>query len=150
MSEEQPRWLERNVDVLVQLLQSGAFSLHPYPTRQGNLMLVVLRRRTGGSRSGQKSAHTAPRVRLQSHPRRPLRPDRTHGRTHGRRGQDDPRSSPRACRRVPRRGCPTAPPRAATAPRARSCRARRGANRNPHQGNRRTIEILSPPTLTNS
>ena len=25
MSEEQPRWLERNVDVLVQLLQSGAF-----------------------------------------------------------------------------------------------------------------------------
>lgn len=24
MSEEQPRWLERNVDVLVQLLQSGA------------------------------------------------------------------------------------------------------------------------------
>ncbi|KAH9033688.1 hypothetical protein EDB83DRAFT_2417535 [Lactarius deliciosus] len=42
MSEEQPRWLQRNVDVLVQLLQSGA--------------------RTGGGCGDQDGVHSTPRA----------------------------------------------------------------------------------------
>lgn len=38
MSEEQPKWLERNVDVLVQLLQSGAFA-PTVPLRQGGTLM---------------------------------------------------------------------------------------------------------------
>ncbi len=42
MSEEQPRWLERNVDVLVQLLQSGAFPLGQFYVPGGELRLNVV------------------------------------------------------------------------------------------------------------
>ncbi|KAH9953823.1 hypothetical protein BGW80DRAFT_458533 [Lactifluus volemus] len=66
ISEEQPRWVERNVDVLMQLLQSdepaevAVVKAAPYP---------------------------APRIGLQDYAERSLRSNRPPRRTHGRRGQ---------------------------------------------------------------
>ncbi|KAH9010514.1 hypothetical protein EDB84DRAFT_1445679 [Lactarius hengduanensis] len=116
MSEEQPRLLERNVDALVQLLQSV-----------GNHVLMLLLavfptlyRRTGGSRCGQYDTQTAPRA--DSEVTLGVLCDQIEP------SDDSMEDEDKIIRR------PEGPPRAAAGLRAWSCRAGRCADRHPHQG----------------